>query len=179
MTERRVLVGMIHGRFQPFHNGHLEYLRESVERSGAIVVGITNADRGSTRHEETDVHRSAAEANPWTYLERYRMIRGVLAAEGLGDCAVVPFPIFDPTLLASYVEPGTTHFIRVLDDWGREKAARLRAHGHSVVELPAPDRKHVSGSDVRERLRSGGDWRSLVPLAVAEVIDAQDLHRSA
>ena len=128
MTERRVLVGMIHGRFQPFHNGHLEYLRESVERSGAIVVGITNADRGSTRHEETDVHRSAAEANPWTYLERYRMIRGVLAAEGLGDCAVVPFPISDPTLLASYVEPGTTHFIRVFDDWGREKAARLRAH---------------------------------------------------
>ena len=36
--------GMIHGRFQPFHNGHLEYMRGAAERSDELWVGITNPD---------------------------------------------------------------------------------------------------------------------------------------
>ena len=35
---------MIHGRFQPFHNGHLEYLRGAAERSDEVWIGITNPD---------------------------------------------------------------------------------------------------------------------------------------
>ena len=35
---------MIHGRFQPFHNGHLEYLAGAAERSDEVFVGITNPD---------------------------------------------------------------------------------------------------------------------------------------
>ena len=35
---------MIHGRFQPFHNGHLEYLRGAAARSDEVFVGITNPD---------------------------------------------------------------------------------------------------------------------------------------
>ena len=30
--------GMIHGRFQPFHNGHLEYLRGAGARSEVVFV---------------------------------------------------------------------------------------------------------------------------------------------
>lgn len=170
---------MIHGRFQPFHNGHLEYLRRSAERCEAIVVGITNPDRSLTRVEVADVHRSSDEANPWGYLERYRMVRGVLSTEGLEDAPVVPFPISDPALWSSYAPPEATHFLRVFDDWGREKASRLRGAGYAVEELAAPAGKQVSGHEVRARLRSGGDWRSLVPPVVAEVIDAEALRRSA
>ena len=31
---------MIHGRFQPFHNGHLEYLAGAAERSDEVFIGI-------------------------------------------------------------------------------------------------------------------------------------------
>ena len=40
----RVARGMIHGRFQPFHLGHLEYLRGAAERCDEVFVGITNPD---------------------------------------------------------------------------------------------------------------------------------------
>ncbi len=33
--------GMIHGRFQPFHNGHLEYLLAALERCETLIIGIT------------------------------------------------------------------------------------------------------------------------------------------
>ncbi|MGZ4357283.1 MAG: adenylyltransferase/cytidyltransferase family protein, partial [Gaiellaceae bacterium] len=35
---------MIHGRFQPLHNGHLEYLRGAAAQSEEVFVGITNPD---------------------------------------------------------------------------------------------------------------------------------------
>jgi len=31
---------MIHGRFQPFHNGHLEYMRGAADRSDELWIGI-------------------------------------------------------------------------------------------------------------------------------------------
>ena len=36
--------GMIHGRFQPFHLGHLEYLQGAAAQSDEVWVGITNPD---------------------------------------------------------------------------------------------------------------------------------------
>jgi nicotinamide-nucleotide adenylyltransferase len=43
-----------------------------------------------------------------------------------------------------------------------------------VVSTPLFDRERYSGTRVRELMLSGGDWRSLVPGCVAEVIDAVD-----
>jgi len=45
---------MIHGRFQPFHNGHLEYLRGAASRCDEIFVGITNPDPERIRPEPAD-----------------------------------------------------------------------------------------------------------------------------
>ena len=45
---------MIHGRFQPFHNGHLEYLRGAAAQSGEVFVGITNPDPQRIREEPSD-----------------------------------------------------------------------------------------------------------------------------
>ena len=46
--------GMIHGRFQPFHNGHLEYLRGAAARSDEVFVGITNPDPSRVKEEPSD-----------------------------------------------------------------------------------------------------------------------------
>ena len=169
---------MIHGRFQPFHVGHLEYLRAAGAHCGGLVGGITNADAGSSAFEAADPGRSAPEANPFTYAERYAMIRAVLRDEGLDGALVVPFPVSRPELWPSYVPPGAVHFLRVFDAWGAEKVERLRREGHAVTVLECRQ-KGISGSVVRDRWRAGSDWRALVPPAVAEVIDARDLCRPA
>src|SRR6266508_4802534 len=74
---------MIHGRFQPFHNGHLEYLRATRDLCDSLVVGITNPDPETIREDPTSEHRHLPESNPFTYFERLLMVRDVLRDEGV------------------------------------------------------------------------------------------------
>lgn len=164
--------GMVHGRFQPFHNGHLAYLSAAAGRCRHLLVGITNPERLRTTPEREDPARHLPESNPWTYTERLLMIEAAAGAAAVGPVHVVPFPIADLDCWADYVPAGTVHYLRVLSPWGREKLARMRAAGHDVEVLDAPEGKTVSGQAVRAAMRAGGDWRALVPPAVAEVIRA-------
>jgi nicotinamide-nucleotide adenylyltransferase len=163
---------MIHGRFQPFHKGHLEYLRGAAERSDEVFVGITNPDPARIKPEAADPLRHLPESNPWSYAERLQMVKA--AAQDLGlDLAhvhVIPFPVNEPELWPAYVPEGVTQYIRLFSDWGGTKLDRLRAAGYEVVVLDDGAEKAVSGADVRGALREGGDWESLVPPGVAQVI---------
>ena len=67
---------MIHGRFQPFHNGHLEYLRGAAARSDEVFVGITNPDPRASSQRPSDPLRHLPESNPFTYVERLLMVEG-------------------------------------------------------------------------------------------------------
>lgn len=161
---------MVHGRFQPFHNGHLAYVRAAAARAGRLLVGITSPDRARTRVEAEDPVRHLPEANPFTYTERLLMVGAALRGDGLGAVPIVPFPISDPELWPDYVPPGTVHFLRVRSPWGEAKVARLRTHGHAVVVLEDETASEVSGAHVRAAMRAGGDWEALVPPGVADLV---------
>jgi cytidyltransferase-like protein len=164
---------MIHGRFQPFHNGHLEYLVGAAERSDEVWVGITNPDPARVKPESSDPLRHLPESNPYTYAERLLMVTA--AAEDVGvDVRVIPFPVSEPELWRAYVPDGVTQFIRQFSAWGSTKIERFRAAGYEVVVLDEGATKEISGADVRAAMRAGGDWRSLVPSGVARVIDSLD-----
>ena len=165
-----VALGMVHGRFQPFHNGHLAYLRGASARARRLVVGITNADVESTRQEPADPRRHLPEENPSTFDERRAMVEAVLADEGIEDARIVPFPISYPERLAEIAPAGTVHFLRVFDDWGTTKVERLRRSGYEVVVLDEGAPKEISGAKVRALLRARGDWESLVPPGTARVL---------
>lgn len=117
--------GCVHGRFQPFHNGHLEYVLRAKGRCRRLVVGITNPDPTWTRAEPASPHRHEPEANPFTYLERALMVRDTLLDEGLSpeEFVVAPFPIHDPELCRFYAPAGAVHFARVYSAWEEEKSA--------------------------------------------------------
>jgi cytidyltransferase-like protein len=163
---------MIHGRFQPFHLGHLEYLRGAAERSHEVFVGITNPDPTRIRPEPSDPLRHLPESNPWSYAERLLMVKAAATDLGL-DLArihVIPFPVNEPDLWPAYVPAEATQYLRLFSDWGGTKLERMRQVGYEVVVLDEGAEKEISGADVREALRAGGDWESLVPPGVARVI---------
>jgi cytidyltransferase-like protein len=164
-------IGMVHGRFQPFHLGHLSLVRAALARFPFVLVGVTNADSGHSAPEPTDPDRAALHANPFTFTERALMIQGALWTERPGATMVTPFPISKPALWSAYAPEGAVHLLRVFDEWGEEKVRRLRNAGHEVVVVEAGREKHISGTEVRRRIREGGDWRSLVPPAVARFIE--------
>ena len=86
---------MIHGRFQPFHAGHLAYLPAAAERSDELFVGITDPDRRAARPEPADPLRHLPESNPFTYTERLMMIAAAAGEAGIA-VRIVPFPITEP-----------------------------------------------------------------------------------
>jgi len=167
---------MVHGRFQPFHNGHLEYLKGAAARSDEVFVGITNPDPARILPEASDPARHLPESNPYTYDERLLMVKA--AARDLRIDAervhVIPFPVNEPDLWSAYVPEGIAQYLRLFSAWGGEKQERLLAAGYEVVILDEGAEKQLSGSDVRAAMRSGGDWEPLVPPGVARVLRELD-----
>ncbi len=163
---------MIHGRFQPFHNGHLEYLRGAAERSDEVWIGITNPDPARIKPEASDPLRHLPESNPYSYAERLLMVKAAAADLGLESARVhvIPFPVNEPELWPAYVPPGITQYVRLFSAWGGTKLDRLREAGYEVVILDEGIEKQLSGADVRAALRNGGDWASLVPSGVARIL---------
>jgi nicotinamide-nucleotide adenylyltransferase len=168
-----VTLGMIHGRFQPFHNGHLEYLRGAAARSEAVFVGITNPDPARIKEEPSDPLRHLPESNPFSYVDRLLMVTEVAQDEAI-RAHVIPFPVNEPDLWPAYVPDGVTQYLRLFSEWGGTKLERMREAGYEVVILDEGVDKGISGVDVRAAMRNGDDWESLVPSGVARVIRALD-----
>jgi nicotinamide-nucleotide adenylyltransferase len=164
---------MIHGRFQPFHNGHLEYLRGAAARCDELFVGITNPDPRRIKEEPSDPLRHLPESNPFTYVERLLMIAAVAADERV-PAHVIPFPVNEPELWPAYVPDGVTQYLRLFSDWGGTKLERMREAGYEVVVLDEGAEKGISGADVRAAMRAGDGWEELVPPGVARVIRSLD-----
>ena len=171
--------GMVHGRFQPFHNGHLEYLKGAAARCEELFVGITNPDPERIKPEDSDPLRHLPESNPYSYVERLLMVKAAALDAGidLARLHVIPFPVNEPDLWRAYVPEDVVQFIRLFSDWGGTKLDRLREAGYEVVVLDEGAEKDVSGAEVRAALREGGDWESLVPPGVAGVL--KELERTA
>ncbi|SEM50173.1 nicotinamide-nucleotide adenylyltransferase [Syntrophus gentianae] len=182
MTERGLPdanMGVIHGRFQVFHNDHLVYLLSGRALCRHLVVGITNPDPILTRSESADPKRSDPAANPLTYFERYLMVRSALEEAGIeSSCfSVVPFPINIPELYRHYVPLDALFFLSIYDAWGRRKLEYFQSLGlktHVLREVP-PDQKGLSGTDVRRRMAQNEPWEELVPPAVTRLMKKWDI----
>lgn len=163
----KAAVGVIHGRFQMLHKGHMEYLLAGKERCEHLIIGISNPDVSVTRYSGANPHRSEARSNPLTYLERLQMIRGAMLEYGVKDeeFDIVPFPINCPELLGSYVPSDAVFFMTIYDQWSLEKKASLENLGYSIEVMweRSNSDKFTSGTEVRERIIAGEPWRELVP----------------
>jgi nicotinamide mononucleotide adenylyltransferase len=167
--------GVIHGRFQVFHNDHMKYVLSGKSRCRHLFVGITNPDPTLTARDETDPHRSLPLSNPLTYFERYTMIRAALQGVNIetGEFSIVPFPINFPELYRYYVPLDAIFFLSIYDDWGRRKLARFREMGLRTEMLSerGADDKGISASTIRRHMIEEKAWKHLVPSSTASLME--------
>src|SRR5580658_2857257 len=95
----------VHGRFQPFHNGHLQYVLAAKRLCNFLWIGITNFDIGPGAANPKARARQRPENNPLSYFERISIIKAVLQDEGIGahEFGFVPFPIETPDRLSQFL----------------------------------------------------------------------------
>jgi nicotinamide mononucleotide adenylyltransferase len=165
---------MVHGRFQPFHNEHLEYALEGLARSnGLLVVGITNPFPGVDPEQSfgAEAHRHTATANPYSFLERAQMVKRSLADEDVDLLSIHVIP-FHLDLLEHYASlAGDVDFlVNVLEEWDEEKCRRFTAAGFSVTRFHRP--RSMSGTEVRERIEADDRIDHLVPRGTLGIVEA-------
>ncbi|HEY0933279.1 MAG TPA: adenylyltransferase/cytidyltransferase family protein [Trebonia sp.] len=173
---KRHPVAVIHGRFQPLHWGHLEYLLAGANRAELLVVGITNPDPEMTADEPADPARGRPESNPFTYYQRYLMVEGALRDAGIpaDSLRIVPFPHSFPDRLRYYAPADAVYLLTVYDEWGNTKVDRFQGLGLVTEVMWRRTEKPISGSRVRAAIAGGEDWAELVPPAVRRVIKEGD-----
>lgn len=170
-------LGFIHGRFQLFHNDHLNYALGAKEKCEKLIVGITSPENGVLIREEVDPHRSNPSANPFTFYERFNMVKLALLGAGLKreDFEIVPYPIERPEILHNYIPLEATSFFTIYDKWGYEKLDRLKSLGYKTIVLFDDREKKMCSTDIRTAIVEGKEWRHLVPAVVYDYMAENNL----
>lgn len=167
-------IGVVHGRFQLLHNDHVRYIMAGKERCEHLIIGICNPDAELTKYSEANPHRSTPTANPFTYYERYQMIKGTLVQMGIKatDFDIIPFPINYPELIFNYAPSSANYYMTIYDAWGHEKKKMLESIGcrTEVLWEISLREKGISGSDVRKLIVEGGAWEKYVPQYVYDYV---------
>ena len=160
----RTVRGLLVGRFQPFHRGHLAVVREvrAARPSDPLLIGIGSAEESYTWK------------NPFTAGERFEMISRAVEEAEVGRVEIVPIAdIRRHALWVRYLEGLLPAFDRVYTNNPLTRLLFERA-GYDVERPRVVDRRRFEGLRLRERLAAGRGWKELVPPAVARYLATID-----
>ena len=147
--------GLFIGRFQPFHLGHLQDIKNALKEVDELVIGIGSSNENHTKE------------NPFTVEERIEMIDLALPANGISNYTVFPIPDFgNDKKWAEHIETLVPKFDAVYtgNSW-TEKCFKPKYKVKKVNMLEG-----ISATIIRNRMLKNKDWQSLVPKEVAGFI---------
>jgi nicotinamide-nucleotide adenylyltransferase len=153
-------VGLLVGRFQPFHLGHLEAVKYALRRVDYLFVVVGSAQRSHERD------------NPFTAAERIAMIKSALDGNGIDPAKWMAIPIPDAdshSLWVSTVESMVPKFNIVFTNDALTYSL-FKDEGIEVEAVPYLDRSKYSATNVRDRILEKKNWESLVPTQVAKLV---------
>ena len=152
--------GLLVGRMQPVHNGHLQVIKGILEEVDEVIIGIGSAQLSHTLKD------------PFTAGERVMMLTKALSENGIPASKYYIIPIQDVacnSIWVAHVKMLTPPFECVYS--GNPLVQRLFIEaGNKVTEPPLFNRETYSGTEVRRRILIDEDWESLVPESVVNVI---------
>lgn len=156
--------GILVGRMQPVHHGHLDVIKRILKEVDEVIIGIGSAQLSHTIKD------------PFTAGERIMMLTKALAENSIPASRYYIIPIQDiecNSVWVAHMEMLTPPFEHVYS--GNPLVQRLFIEkGYEVTVPPLFNRKIYSGTEVRRRMLAGEEWESLLPTSVVDVIKEID-----
>ena len=167
--------GFIYGKFQPFHLGHLDYVKSAAKKCKILFIGIAYPDLIQTYPKDPDKPENTSPVNnPFNFHERLMMITHSLLDVGIvpGKFFVIPHePIYlRPDKFYNYFPKNTTIFYGIISAWEKIKLKRAVNSGFKVDSFFFEDKIHISATEIRRRMTKDENWEELVPNAVSKII---------
>lgn len=160
MGFKNVKRGVLVGRFQPFHLGHLSVLEYALERVDEIILVIGSPQLSHTVDD------------PFTAGERLFMLKRALHETKLETerYYLVHAPdVHNNAVWVAYLVALCPPFHIVFSNNPLVKRL-FREAGVKVEETPLFNREKFTATEIRRRMQTGEDWQSLVPPAVITCI---------
>ena len=152
--------GLMMGRFQPFHLGHLDLVRQILRECDEVVIAITSSQF------------NYLEKDPFTAGERIEMIHDSLKESDvdLTRCIILALDNqFNIATWSSYLKSMLPQFDKVYS--GNDYVKMLLADSKiKVVKPEFLDRDQYNATKIRSMIVSDGEWKNFVPSAVSEFI---------
>jgi len=161
---RKTGVALFIGRFQPFHNGHLAAVRYALKHVDYLYIVVGSAQRSHERD------------NPFTAGERIMMIKAALDEAKVDARAWMLIPINDAqshSVWTATLRSTVPRFDRVYSN-DTLTIRLLKEEGIEVDPIPYLNRTEYSATNVRSRILERRDWKTLVPPAVARMVEDLD-----
>lgn len=160
--------GLVAGRFQPFHNGHLALAKQALSECDELVIVIGSAQF------------NFIEKDPFTAGERVLMIRAALAEAGvdLSRCYIIPVANDENNARwLAYLRSQVPPFDVVYS--GNDFVSHLARSQDPSLAVRVPEfakRQEYNGTNIRSLIVAGKkeEWERLVPPAIAKAIEDVD-----
>ena len=153
--------GLYLGRFQPYHLGHHEVLKQIATEVDEIIIGIGSAQKS---HELE---------NPFTAGERVLMVTSALVDFNIKHYVIPIEDIQRNSLWVSHVKSMVPPF-EIAYTNNPLVIELLQEAGIKVKQSPLFRRFDYSGTEIRRRMLAQDKWEHFVPETVAQIIHGID-----
>lgn len=152
-------IGILVGRFQPLHKGHIEAIEFAENNSDKLYIIVGSAEKSNQKR------------NPFTFEERKKMIELAMIDIKLHESITI-VPINDANnhteWILSIKNVIGAYNIIFTNDEVTEKL--FNKDETKVINVPLLDRNALSATEVRRRLELDEKWETLVIPTVANYL---------
>ena len=151
--------GLLIGRFQPFHLGHLDAVLFGLSRAENLSIGIGSSNKSNERR------------NPFSAEERTEMIISSIESSMIDRLKIFDIPDVDNHEKWTFEIDQIVPKYDVVFSNDEFTKTLFEKRNIDVIPVVLKDREKFSGTNIRELIADDKNWQDLVPQGTRKVLD--------